>query len=458
MSQKSKGSDASNSDAIACEYYDQCLGFEDVNTVTALCIGILIIVIFLFIASIWHRRSNLEHLQFITSNFYLYFYIICLINFILILVSVKFFSIQVYSQLTVGITLILTSIATMLVNIIGCKYYRSYILMKKCKLRLLKFIGVSSMIIFTLIGCALLYFIQFDRRTKVKIQFTWFLAYMLTAGVIHTSIASLASKLAQLGWIILMVFAVLYVESYWNERYSFNLFLIYWHPIVLCAISVAAVFFFSPFSQLRRIALGIFSCFIAMFDLVTDVNVISVWLLNGHYVWASFQMLFILAGVIFSGYYVKDYYGFVKEEETVSPKDQEMKPRHIAQASGDTNNRKMSFDHDNDSVIMVQDSMISGQTTTEIDLKGGDDDDEIVRKQSSFTYSQKTFSEYIPSNKMQIIGQVFTFIGLGRLWHSILGWDSQQNKDMMIANRILKIWEMIFGMFLFYGFCHQIIK
>ena len=78
--------------------------------------------------------------------------------------------------------------------------------------------------------------------------------------------------------------------------------------------------------------------------------------------------------------------------------------------------------------------------------KGGDDE-EIVRKQSSVAYSQKTFSEYIPSKKMQIIGQIFTFIGLGRLWHSILGWDSQQNKDMMIANRILKIWEMIFGMF-----------
>ena len=446
MSQQDQQQDESD-----CEYYNQCLGFEDDSTVTALSIGILLIIIFLFIASIWHRQSNLEHLLFITSSWYLYFYVICIINFFVILVSVTFLNYTAtYSQISVGITLILTAISTMLVNVIGCKYYRSYMLMKKCKLRLLKFIGITSLILLCAIACALLYYSVWNTDERSQISFNAFLIFMLVATITHTSIASLASKLAQIEWILLMCFAVAYIESFNNTRYEpFNLFLIYWHPILLCTISVAAIFFISPFNKLRTIAVGIFSCFIAMFDLVTDVNVIYVWISNKHYIWASLQTLFILAGCIFSGYYVKDYYGFVRYE------DNPMGSPMSKDTENTRNNRKESYDprddekedslKTDDDEIQGQDSMIAGQNTEEL----GGNDDEVIKHQGSFAMSHKTFSEYVPSKRMQHIGQLFTFIGLGRLWHGFLGWDSEKNKDMMISNRILKVWEMIFGLLIY---------
>eukprot|EP01083_Nonionella_stella_P036912 100689_1 len=44
-------------------------------------------------------------------------------------------------------------------------------------------------------------------------------------------------------------------------------------------------------------------------------------------------------------------------------------------------------------------------------------------------------------------GRMLTFIGLGRVYHSILGWDEARNKDMEISDRVLKVWEMIFESF-----------
>eukprot|EP01084_Bolivina_argentea_P306506 529659_1 len=191
-----------------CEYYDQCLGFEDDSTVTALGIGVLIVVIFLFIASLWHRGSNLEHLLFITSRYYLYFYFVCIVNFFIIIISVTFFNYTVsYSQISVGATLILTSVSTMFINLIGCKYYRSYLCMKKLSLRLLLFLGISSLIISTIFGGLLLYLTIFDSRIK-KIKFEWFLGFELLITIIHTSIASFASKLSQVEWILLICFTI----------------------------------------------------------------------------------------------------------------------------------------------------------------------------------------------------------------------------------------------------------
>eukprot|EP01083_Nonionella_stella_P225012 800418_1 len=44
-------------------------------------------------------------------------------------------------------------------------------------------------------------------------------------------------------------------------------------------------------------------------------------------------------------------------------------------------------------------------------------------------------------------GRMFAFFGLGRLYHTIVGWDETKNKDMEIANRALKLWEMVFESF-----------
>ncbi len=44
-------------------------------------------------------------------------------------------------------------------------------------------------------------------------------------------------------------------------------------------------------------------------------------------------------------------------------------------------------------------------------------------------------------------GRMFTLFGLGRLYHAIVGWDELNNKDMEIANRALKLWEMVFESF-----------
>ena len=398
---------SSEDDATDCEYYNQCLGFEEDSTVTALGIGVLIVVVFLFIASLCHRHSSMEHLLHVTSKYYLYFYAVCGINFALIIISVQFFNYTIaYSQISIGAILILTAMSTQLINLIGCKYYRSYLCMKKISLRWLLFFGLSVLVLSTIIGAALLYLSVFDNSRLVKIDFVWFLLFELMVTVIHTSIASFASKLSQLQWLLLMTFTVLYVRSYFNSVYEpFNLFLIYWHPILLCGLSVASVFGLSPFIELQYICIGIFSCFIAMFDLVTDINVIYVWINNGHFIWASFQTLFIVSGTLFSAYYVKDYYGFA----------------------------------------MARDEPIKTQS---VSAQRKDDESEFndVNSVSTYQITRVTtdYMEYIPSKKMQTMGQLCTCIGLGRLWHGFLGWDSERNKDMMISHKILKIWEMIF--------------
>ena len=287
---------ASDEDTTTCEYYDHCFGFEDESTITSLDIGSLIIIIFLLIATIIHRSSELEHLLFITSNFYLYFYTLCLINFIIILISVTFFNYKTtYSQLFVGIVLIITSISTMIINIIGCKYYRAYICWKKTKnisLRFIVFFGILTTFICLIIGSLLLHFALFDnknnnnQKSKNQLTFDHFLLFELIVTILYTSVSAFASKLAQIEWILLIIFTILYVESYFNTEYEpFSLFLVYWHPICLFSVSVITVFGLSPFNQLRTVFLSIFSCFVCVFDLVTDINVIYVWIRREHHIY-----------------------------------------------------------------------------------------------------------------------------------------------------------------------------
>eukprot|EP01084_Bolivina_argentea_P266719 452520_1 len=380
----------SQKQAVNCKHYEQCLGFEDVSIVTALVFVALVMVIGLFIASFWYRNSNVQPLLLMVSRDYLYFYFVCAVNFIVILVSVTFFNYTaMYSQIFVGITLILTSTSTMLINILGCKYYiyRSYLCTKRVSLRSCMFIGIISLCVFVLVGLTILY-LTIDNRKNMKVAFGWFLLFEFSITVIHTSISSFTSKLAQVQWILLMCLAVLYIESNVNTtHYSVSLFLVYCHPILLYCISVASVFALTPVPQLRQIASDILSCFFLLFYLATNINVIYVWFINKHYAWVSLQILFRISGIAFSGYYIKDYYGFVFRKESTS------------ESSG-------------------------------YDFEPNPD-------------AYEPYNEYVPSIKKQKMGQICTYVGVGRLWHAFVNFEGMA-KDMIISGKILRVWEMIF--------------
>eukprot|EP01084_Bolivina_argentea_P266718 452518_1 len=380
----------SQKQAVNCKHYEQCLGFEDVSIVTALVFVALVMVIGLFIASFWYRNSNVQPLLLMVSRDYLYFYFVCAVNFIVILVSVTFFNYTaMYSQIFVGITLILTSTSTMLINILGCKYYiyRSYLCTKRVSLRSCMFIGIISLCVFVLVGLTILY-LTIDNRKNMKVAFGWFLLFEFSITVIHTSISSFTSKLAQVQWILLMCLAVLYIESNVNTtHYSVSLFLVYCHPILLYCISVASVFALTPVPQLRQIASDILSCFFLLFYLATNINVIYVWFINKHYAWVSLQILFRISGIAFSGYYIKDYYGFVFRKESTS------------ESSG-------------------------------YDFEPNPD-------------ASESYIEYVPSKKKQRMGQICTCMGFGILWHAFVNFEGMA-KDMIISGKILRVWEMIF--------------
>lgn len=178
--------------------------------------GVFVILAFIFIGIIYHRRADSPALQFLAHRSTYPFYISALLTTLLILTAVWFanhseFTPAVYllfGAVMIGILLVAGS-----VSILGCKYYRSFIFFNWSKrrnsskpskamslVRLMKF-GVFIIVFMVVLLSSAVYPWLYRDSSR---QFFLFIIFGNSVLIIFTTIASFMSKIAQLQWYVLM--------------------------------------------------------------------------------------------------------------------------------------------------------------------------------------------------------------------------------------------------------------
>jgi len=218
------------------------------------------------------------------------------------------------------------------------------------------------------------------------------------------SIFSFASKTAQIQWLILTILICWLHQSKYEEIF----FDFYWYSIFCIGSALGTIFLFSRklySAYLRPLFINVFGSFISIFDIGTDIVIIVLWISGGLYFWVILQLIFIFGGTIYSAFYIDDYYFIAKGYESKE------------------NNDKHSTE-------------ICDNPIRKLNMLNSRKDREIEKIERNKEKAKRLFW-----------GRFFTLLGLGRLYHGIVGWDENKNKDMEISNRILKVWEMCFESF-----------
>ena len=105
--------------------------------------------------------------------------------------------------------------------------------------------------------------------------------------VLHVIMIGLLIAIFKFGWII-------NPNAYDTTTY------IFWLCLVYIMLSIFFVYVLSFRISMRAHAPAFFASFLGLLDLMTDVNVILIWMLGGNYFWASIQIFIIMYSQTFA--------------------------------------------------------------------------------------------------------------------------------------------------------------
>ena len=369
-------------------------GFTNRGNILSFGSSILIVLIFITIGLFVHYESSRIELLFLArpSNAPFYLISIVTVSFCIIMSSTRLY----LNQHLLGILIALTMTSINLVAVIGMKYYGSWIKnikIKNTNLTLARLSRWATLVLF------IIYLIFYYVALHIGLSLSLIVWTITITELIVLSMACFASKTAQVQWSILFILIWLIDHS----TYEYIFFSFYWYSFFCIGCALGSIFLFSnkEYSKyLKSMFVKVFGAFISIFDIATDITVMALWISNRLYFWTIMQLIFIFSGTVYGAFYIDDYY-------------------------------------------FIDDGYVDGT------------DDVIKRRNTETKEKAKRYVLYLISVELQLThkiirlfwGRIFTLVGLGRVYHGILGWDQDRHKDMDISNRILKVWEMIFVCF-----------
>ena len=294
-------------------------------------------------------------------------------------------------------------------------------------------------------------------------QETWTLYIQAGLLGLHTLIPMCTSTLVPCVVIVIALYIIVFVVLTVTNKYTSNVH-IYWIPIVFVFVSRILLFLLGKGMKLKILGLITMGAMLGIWDIITDINVVIFWISTKDYFWASCQLGFVLIGTTFSAYYVSNFYDRKSHLRTdakrrVVKRQKTRKRLQIEQSvtvSKNKNGKKIkrtthSHKHISQHTHTVTTTTTTTTNTTSTATATAGSTDEPIRRTSSILDDRccGEFCDVVTVSYQRCcwdiqvnLARALTFVGLGRMWHSVLGWDSVKNQDMIDSSRILKIWGM----------------